>query len=232
MTAAARPVLVVEDDLRIVRLLLDYLGNAGFDAASVRDGRQALEAIARTPPCLVVLDLSLPGLDGIGVCRAIRAFSDVPVLMLTARIDETDRLLGFEAGADDYLCKPFSPREMIARVQALLRRSERSATEPPPPWQVDDEAYRIVWRGRPLPLTPVEFRVLRLLLGRPGRVFSRDQLLDCAHDRERDVSDRVVDSHIKNLRRKIQAVEPGFDRLVSIYGVGYRLDLPRTASAP
>jgi two-component system, OmpR family, response regulator BaeR len=218
-----RRVLVVEDDVKIARLLLDYLRKEGFDAGSVADGRLALQQIEQAPPALVILDLMLPGLDGIGVCRAVREFSDVPILMLTARVDEVDRLLGLDTGADDYVCKPFSPREVMARVRALVRRAD-GRTVAAAPWAVDEAALRIAWRGQWLALTPLEFRMLRLLLGRPGRVFSRTQLLDVAHADLRDVSDRAIDSHIKNLRKKIEAVDPGCECIASVYGVGYRFD--------
>lgn len=221
-----RRVLVVEDDARIAQLLLDYLRNAGFEADSVGDGQQALARIERAAPDLVILDLMLPGLDGIGVCRAVRRFSDVPIIMVTARVDEVDRLLGLDTGADDYVCKPFSPREVIARVHALLRRAQGRVSSAARPWLVDDEALRIAWRGHWLPLTPLEFRMLRLLLGRPGRVFSRAQLLDSVHADLRDVSDRAIDTHVKNLRRKIEAVDPGCDCIDSVYGVGYRFSAP------
>jgi two-component system, OmpR family, response regulator BaeR len=223
---APRHVLVVEDDATIVQLLLDYLRNEGFEATSYENGQEALDAIVRTQPSLVILDIALPGLDGISVCREIRKFSDLPILMLTARIDEVDRLLGLNTGADDYVCKPFSPREVMARVRALMRRVEGKVTGSPQLWQIDDEALRISWRSQTLPLTALEFRMLRLLLSQPGRVFSRAQLLDCAHADLRDVSDRAVDSHVKNLRRKIEAREPGVNYIASIYGVGYRFDPP------
>jgi two-component system response regulator BaeR len=212
-----RRILVVEDDPKIARLLVDYLG---------RDGQLALTHIERATPALIVLDLMLPGLDGMSLCRAVRRFSDVPIIMVTARVDEVDRLLGLEIGADDYVCKPFSPREVVARVRALLRRADGLLSRTQQDWQVDEVGYRISWQCQWLPLTPVEFRVLRLLLTRPGRVFSRAQLLDTIHEEMRDVSDRAIDSHIKNLRRKIQAVEPAFDSIVSVYGVGYRFDAP------
>jgi two-component system, OmpR family, response regulator BaeR len=221
-----RRVLVVEDDAKIAQLLLDYLRNEGFDGGAVADGKLALQQIEQAPPALVILDLMLPGLDGIGVCRAVRQFSDLPILMLTARVDEVDRLLGLDTGADDYVCKPFSPREVTARVRALVRRADGRTVAAAMPWAVDEEALRIAWRGQWLPLTPLEFRMLRLLLGRPGRVFSRTQLLDVAHADLRDVSDRAIDSHIKNLRRKIQAMEPGCECIASVYGVGYRFDAP------
>ena len=221
-----RQVLVVEDDAKIAQLLLDYLRSEGYLASAVADGQLALAHIAREPPAVVILDLMLPGLDGIGVCRAVREFSDVPILMLTARVDEVDRLLGLDSGADDYVCKPFSPREIVARVRALLRRSDGRMGASPPAWVVDEAGLRISWRGQWLPLTPLEFRMLRLLLSRPGRVFARAQLLDSVHADLRDVSDRAIDSHVKNLRRKIEAAEPGSSCIATVYGVGYRFDAP------
>lgn len=219
-------VLVVEDDPKIAQVLVDYLHAAGLAAQQVADGALAVQAAQRHPPAAIVLDLMLPSLDGLGVCRAVRAFSDVPIIMLTARVDEVDRLLGLDSGADDYVCKPFSPKEVVSRVKAQLRRANGQLLAQALPWRVDELALRIAWRGQWLPLTPVEFRVLRHLLGQPGRVFSRAQLLDALHDDLRDVSDRAIDSHVKNLRRKIQAVEPGCGCIVSVYGVGYRFELP------
>ena len=226
MNGAGRRVLVVEDDPKIAQLLVDYLHSDGFSAEAVHDGAQALALLRRAEPAAVILDLMLPGLDGVSLCRAVRAFSDVPILMLTARVDEVDRLLGLDSGADDYVCKPFGPREVLARIRALVRRAEGGRAGAAPPWRIDDEALRIHWRHQPLPLTAVEFRMLRLLLLHPGRVYSRMQLLDSVHGELRDVSDRAIDSHIKNIRRKLQAVQPGFEGLASVYGVGYRFELP------
>ncbi len=222
-TAAAQ-VLVVEDDPKIAQLLLDYLRAEGLPARAVADGAQAVRQVTCERPALILLDLMLPGLDGIGVCRAVRRFSDVPIIMLTARIDEADRLLGLDTGADDYVCKPFSPREVMARVKAQLRRAAGQLA--PRPWQVDDERLRIAWRAQWLSLTVLEFRMLRLMLGQPGRVFSRARLLECMHVGDRDVSDRAIDSHVKNLRRKIQAQDPGFDCIRSVYGAGYCFEAP------
>jgi two-component system, OmpR family, response regulator BaeR len=221
-----RHVLVIEDDAKIAQLLLDYLRSGGFEASAIDDGHLALAEIKRMAPAVIILDLMLPGLDGIGVCRAVRRFSDVPILMLTARVDEVDRLLGLDSGADDYVCKPFSPREVVARVRALVRRSDGRVGSAPQPWIVDESGLRISWRGQWLPMTPQEFRMLRLLLGRPGRVFARAQLLDSVHSDLRDVSDRAIDSHVKNLRREIEAVDPGCSCIASVYGVGYRFDAP------
>lgn len=225
-TTAPRRVMVVEDDPKIAQVLVDYLRNDGFLADAVADGAVALESLKRAMPVALVLDLMLPGLDGLALCREVRRFSDVPILMLTARVDEVDRLLGLDSGADDYVCKPFSPREVMARVRALVRRAEGRLTGAEVPWHIDDEALRIHWRGQVVPLTPLEFRMLRPLLMHPGRVYSRAQLLDTVHSDWRDVSDRAVDSHVKNMRRKLLAIDPGFDGLSSVYGVGYRFDAP------
>ena len=219
-------VLIAEDDPKISQLLVDYLKADGFAAHSVADGLSAVRMARQTTPDAVLLDVMLPGLDGIAVCRELRKFTDAPIIMLTARVDELDILLGLDTGADDYICKPFSPRQVVARVRAQLRRASGRVVAKTPPWRIDDETLRISWRGQWLGLTAVEFRMLRLLLNRPGRVFSRAQLLDTVHDDQRDVSDRAIDSHIKNLRRKLQAIEPGCDCLVSVYGAGYRFDAP------
>jgi len=224
--SAPRCVLVVEDDPKIAALLVDYLRSDGFNAESLGNGVDAVRRIEKSAPAALILDLMLPGLDGMGVCRAVRRFSDVPILMLTARVDEVDRLLGLDTGADDYVCKPFSPREVIARVRALVRRAEGRVSTAGQVWSIDEEGHRIAWRQQWLPLTPLEFRMLRLLLNRPGRVFSRAQLLDTLHSDLRDVSDRAIDSHIKNLRRKIQVVDPECQCIESVYGVGYRFDAP------
>jgi two-component system response regulator BaeR len=223
---AARRILVVEDDARIAQLLLDYLRNDGHQAQALADGELALSEIRHAPPDLLILDLMLPGLDGVSLCRAVRQFSAVPILMLTARVDELDRLLGLNSGADDYVCKPFSPREVMARVQALLRRAEGRVAASPRAWTIDDAGLRLAWRGQWLQLTPLEFRMLRQLLSQPGRVFSRAQLLESAHGDLRDVSDRAIDTHVKNLRRKLQAVREEDDCIASVYGVGYRFDAP------
>ena len=223
---AARRILVVEDDARIAQLLVDYLRNDGHQARALADGELALSEIRHAPPDLLILDLMLAGLDGVGLCREVRKFSAMPILMLTARVDELDRLLGLNSGADDYVCKPFSPREVMARVKALLRRAEGYLTPPERVWNTDDSGLRIAWRGHWLSLTPLEFRMLRHLLKQPGRVFSRGQLLESAHADLRDVSDRAIDTHVKNLRRKLQAIHAKDDCIASVYGVGYRFDAP------
>ena len=223
---ASHRVLVVEDDRKISDLLQNYLRASGYEVEAAYDGRDALRQIERQVPDAVILDWMLPGLDGISVCKGVRAFSDVPILMLTARIDEVDRLLGLDTGADDYVCKPFAPREVIARIRALLRRAEGRVKTSTKPWEIDDASFRISWRGQWLPLTRIEFMMFRLLLSRPGRVYSRDQLLASVHDSQRDISDRAIDTHIKNLRKKVHAVDQCHDCIASVYGVGYRFDIP------
>ena len=220
-----RLILIVEDDVKIADMLANYLLMHGFASEVCGDGHEAVARVRRQAPALIVLDLMLPGLDGVAVCAAVRAFSTVPIMMVTARVDEIDRLLGLDTGADDYVCKPFSPREVVARIKALLRRSEGALAKPVPAAFVVDEArQQISWRGRPLPLTPVEFRLMRQLMSRPGQVFARARLLDTLHEDQRDVSDRAIDSHIKNLRRKLEQAGTGEAGISSVYGVGYRFD--------
>jgi two-component system response regulator BaeR len=218
--------MIVEDDVKIAAILRDFLGASGFATEIHGEGSRVPAAVEADPPAAMILDLMLPGLDGIEVCKAVRRVSNVPILMLTARVDEIDRLLGLELGADDYVCKPFSPREVVARIKALLRRVEGvHGTRPAAGGFAIDETMRRIRLGdHDLPLTPLEYQLLRTLLVHPGRVYSREQLLDALHDDFRDVSDRAVDSHVKNLRRKIDTARPGLDCIKSIYGVGYRFD--------
>lgn len=218
-------ILIVEDEPRLAAVLGDYLAATGYTHHWVADGMAALPAFHAERPDLVLLDLMLPGRDGIDICRDIRRVSSTPIIMVTARAEEIDRLLGLEIGADDYICKPFSPREVIARVGAVLRRHRHvPAKETVGAISLDEQACRASIKGRSLDLTPVEFRLLRLLYGAQGRVFSRDQLLNRIYDDHRVVTDRTVDSHVKNLRRKL--IEAGGeDWIRSIYGVGYRMEL-------
>jgi two-component system response regulator BaeR len=226
-------ILVVEDEPKLAAVQRDYLQAAGYVVEVLADGAQALARLRETGvPAIdaVVLDVMLPGLDGLEVCRALRQFSNMPVLMCSARVDELDRLLGLELGADDYVCKPFSPREVVARVRALLRRAQGRLAAPKlvavaGGFSVDEAGQRIHFGSQALTLTPVEFRLMRLLLQQPGRVFERAQLLDQIHEEFRDVSDRVVDSHVKNLRRKLAALDPPQECISAVYGVGYRLEL-------
>lgn len=220
-------ILIVEDDPKIAALLADYLEAAGYRSSTVADGAAAPAFVRANQVALMLLDLMLPGMDGIEVCRQVRTFSQLPVIMLTARIDEIDRLLGLETGADDYVCKPFSPREVVARVRAHLRRAGGTVLRPEGPMlAVDRASMRILHEGTALPLTPVEFRLLAELIDNPNRVYSRQQLLDFAHEDQRDINDRTVDSHIKNIRRKLAVRLPDTDCLQSVYGVGYRFESP------
>ena len=225
---AADHVVVVEDDTKIAALLRDYLLAAGYTVSLVHDGLLAVAEIRQRQPAAVLLDLMLPGMDGLAICRAVRAFSDVPVLMLTARVDEVDRLLGLDTGADDYVCKPFSPREVVARVAAQVRRAQGRLrpNSAEPHWQVDEAGQRVAWRSQWLTLTPQEFRLLRVLLQQPGRVFARARLLDALGTDTLDVSDRAIDSHIKNIRRKLTAADASASQCIaSVYGVGYRFEI-------
>ena len=220
-----RHILIVEDDVKIADMLANYLLMHGFASEVCGDGHDAVARVRQQAPALIVLDLMLPGLDGVAVCAAVRAFSTVPIMMVTARVDEIDRLLGLDTGADDYVCKPFSPREVVARIKALLRRSEGALAKPvPAAFAVDEARQQISWRGQPLPLTPLEFRLMRQLMSRPGQVFARARLLDTVHEDLRDVSDRAIDSHIKNMRRKLEQAGTGEAGISSVYGLGYRFD--------
>jgi two-component system response regulator BaeR len=215
---------IVEDEPELAALVADYARAAGYVPSVFGDGAQALAAVRARPPALLMLDLMLPGLDGLAVCRAVRGFSEVPIVMVTARVEEIDRLLGLEAGADDYVCKPFSPRELMARIRAILRRTS-SAMPQCRAMRIDEAARRIAIHGKALDLTPTEFAILAAMARRPGQVFSRAQLLDAARSDNADVTDRAIDSHVKNLRRKIDAAAPGVEAIHSIYGLGYRCDL-------
>jgi two-component system response regulator BaeR len=219
-------VLIVEDEPRIAAVLCDYLANAGYTHHWVADGAAALPAFQAEQPDLVLLDLMLPGRDGIELFHDLRRHGQVPVIIVTAKVEEIDRLLGMEIGADDYICKPFSPREVVARVAAVLRR-HRHVPNPASadPLAIDPVACRASVNGRALPLTQVEFRLLSLLHGAQGRLFSRNDLLDRLYDDRRVVTDRTVDSHVKNLRRKLVEAGGSEEWIKSIYGAGYRMEL-------
>jgi len=219
-------ILVVDDEPQIVKLARDYLQRQGYQVATAADGPTALAIARRDKPALVVLDLNLPGMDGLDVCRALRRESDVPIIMLTARIEETDRLIGLELGADDYITKPFSPRELVARVRAVLRR-ERGELQAPNviragKFEIDLDGRRVARDGEWLDLSRTEFNLLAVLAQHPGQVFSRAQLLQRLHGVAFDGYERSIDAHVKNLRRKIEP-DPGNPRYVeTVYGVGYR----------
>lgn len=217
---------IVEDEPDLAALIADYARAEGYAVDLFSDGATALQALRQTPPHLLILDLMLPALDGLSLCRQLREFSDLPVIMVTARVEEIDRLLGLESGADDYLCKPFSPRELMARVRAILRRTQSREQAGAPEWQIEEENRQLRWQGKALELglTRTEFRLLAALMQRPGQIFSRTQLLDCIVPEGFDSSDRSIDSHIKNLRRKLQRAVPEANPIHAVYGVGYRFE--------
>ena len=217
-------ILIVEDERALADLLRDYLGQAGFDAVCIHNGQDAVAGIRDRAPDLVLLDVMLPGKDGMAVCREVRGFSKVPIIMVTARVEEIDRLLGLELGADDYICKPFSPREVVARVKAVLRRVKEFQAGPPPDLELDESRFHARFRGRRLELTAVEFKLLQILASEPGRIHTREQLMQRMYPDRRIVSDRTIDSHIKKLRRKLGAASPGEEVIHSIYGVGYKFE--------
>jgi len=219
-------VLVVDDEPKILALARDYLEHAGFQVAGASDGQEALAAIRSGHPDLVVLDLGLPGLDGLDVARALRKTSNVPIVMLTGRADEVDRVAGLELGADDYVTKPFSPRELVARVRAVLRRTEMRS-EPSDVVRAGDvtlDVPRLKVRAgdRDVDLTPTEFQLVLTLAREPGRVFTRSQLLDAVHGIAFESYERAIDAHVKNIRRKLEDDPRRPRRLVTVHGVGYR----------
>jgi two-component system response regulator BaeR len=226
MEAKEKLIMIVEDEPKIATLLSDYLrAQGGFRSQVVERGDEALRWFHSEQPDLVLLDLMLPGLDGIEVCKQLRAESQVPIIMVTARVEEIDRLLGLELGADDYICKPFSPREVVARVKAVLRRGEMTkAGKQPHGLEIDEEKFLARLNGMELGLTPVEFALLQMLTTHPGRVFSRDQLMNGMYPDYRVVSDRAVDTHVKNLRRKLAEASGVEEMIKSVYGLGYRFE--------
>jgi DNA-binding response OmpR family regulator len=227
-----KTILVVDDEPKIATLARDYLEHAGFAVLTAGDGPSALTMIRQRRPDLVVLDVGLPGLDGLDVTRELRRDSTIPIVMLTARDDELDKLLGLELGADDYLTKPFSPRELVARVRAVLRRADRppEAAETIRAGDVvlDLPRMRAEVNGTVVDLTPTEFQLLATLAGRPGRIFTRAQLLDALHGIAFETYERAIDSHIKNLRRKVEPDPRSPRYILTVYGVGYRFADDRT----
>ena len=221
----ADTILVVEDEERLNTLLCEYLKQAGYGTESFFTGEAVTSWAKENNPGLILLDVMLPGKDGLEICKEIRHFSDVPIIMVTARVEEIDKLLGLELGADDYICKPFSPREVVARVKAVLRRSPGNI-QAKQIIELDPERYAATVRGKKLDLTAVEFQLLKILYDKAGRIYSRDQLMDQIYTDQRIVSDRTIDSHIKKLRKKIHAVAPDLEIIRSVYGVGYKYEAP------
>lgn len=229
-------ILIVEDEPKLADLLAKYLQREDYRSDHLADGTQVMPWLATHATDLILLDLNLPGRDGLALCRDIRQreanqAGATPIIMTTARVDEIDRLLGLELGADDYVCKPYSPREVVARIKAVLRRTRpASGVASPAPalasLQFDDERLLATVKGVALDLTQVEYQLFKLLADKPGRIYSRDQLMDRIYPDQRIVSDRTIDSHIKKLRRKLEAIAPETEIIYSVYGAGYKVELP------
>ena len=222
----AHKILVVDDEREIVKLVRAYLEQAGFRVVTAADGQEGLTVFRHEKPDLVVLDLNLPRIDGLDVCRTIRRESDTPVIMLTARVEEQDRLIGLELGADDYVVKPFSPREVVARVRAVLRRAQPAPATPgviaAADVTLDLTRHAVSVGGQPVELTPTEFSLLRAMVAEPGRAFSRMELLDAAQGEAYEGYERTIDTHVKNLRGKIEPDPKNPRYVVTVYGVGYK----------
>ena len=228
-------ILIVEDEPKLATLLSDYLKQSGFQTHIIDNGLTVLDWVRHHSPALVILDLMLPGKDGINVCKELRLESDIPIIMATAKVEEIDRLLGLELGADDYVCKPFSYREIVARVNAILRRlTPRNKDQNDTKIQasdtkalhLDESKYQATLNGIRLELTAVEFKLLATLAKDPGRIYNREQLMTHIYEEYRVVSDRTIDSHIKKLRKRIAQVLPNEEIIHSVYGVGYKLEAP------
>ncbi|MGE8320692.1 MAG: response regulator [Comamonas sp.] len=234
MTRPTLRIVLAEDEADIASVIVDYLRHAGYQVDHFTDGTQALEALRADPPDLAILDLMLPGTHGLAILEACSSDRLCPVICVTAKVEEVDRLIGLEMGADDYVCKPFSPRELVARVKTVLRRATPAVPETPPAatgtatgWALDEDSFQASWQGQPLALTRREFTLLRILRAKPGKIYSRSQLLDLAYADALDVSDRAIDSHVKNLRKKLKAaMGEETDCIRSVYGVGFVFDEP------
>jgi len=224
-------ILIVEDEEKIAHLLSDYLTEAGYQTTLMFDGNNVVSTVKSQNFDLILLDLMLPGKDGLTICREIQEFSKVAIIMVTARVDEIDRLLGLELGADDYICKPFSPREVVARVKATLRRitpvgnSNTKAQAENSVLELNIENYQATIYQQQVELTAIEFNLLKILANSPGRIYSRAQLIDMVYQDNRVVSERTIDSHIKKLRKKLNAIESDNELVQSVYSVGYKLVL-------
>lgn len=217
-------ILIVEDEIKLANLLMDYFKLTDYEPHSIHHGDEVIAWVKAYQPKAILLDIMLPGKDGIELCKEIRQFSNVPILMVTAKVDEIDRLLGLELGADDYICKPFSPREVVARVKAVLRRTHVTDSSKIS-LVLDEHRFIVSYHGQEVSLTPVEFQLLKPLVGKPGRIFTREQLMDNMYSDQRIVSNRTIDSHIKKLRKKLTDISENEDFIQSVYGAGYRLIL-------
>ncbi len=224
-------ILIVEDESKITRLLKDYLEKSSYQVVCLERGDQVIPYVKKSPPDLILLDIMLPGMDGMAVCREIRKFSNLPIIMITARVEEIDRLIGLELGADDYICKPFSPREVVARAKAVLRRSQPSLEQDGKTLALgsivlDEKHHQVTIDGNELRLTPCEFGLLKAMLTYPNRVFTREELINRVQGYDFEGYDRTIDSHIKNLRKKIKTLLPDHEIISAVYGVGYKLNFP------
>lgn len=229
-----RQIWLVDDEPEIRALMRDYLEHAGFQCTEFANGDDMLAALTteHSAPSLILLDVMMPGHDGFEVCRQLRVHSTVPVLFLSAKSEEFDRILGLKLGADDYLVKPVSPREVVARIESMLRRMEWQSTPEitDANLEVNLDAMQVRWKAQPVPFTLVEFKIFNTLSQRPQRVFSRQELMDAVYDDHRVVSDRTVDSHVKNVRSKLASVAPRIEFIESVYGAGYRFIYNSTIS--
>ncbi len=223
MSGTGKLVLIVEDEAQLASLVQDYLRESGYDTHIIDRGDEVVAWVQQNQVDMILLDIMLPGEDGMSVCKALRRFSNVPVIMVTARVEEIDRLLGLELGADDYICKPFSPREVVARVKAVLRRGSAD-TMLGDDIVLDEARHILAIKGTEVELTAVEFQLFNVLKSEPGRIFSRSRLMDHIYPDHRIVSDRTIDSHIKKLRKKISSMDSTNDYIHSVYGVGYKFE--------
>lgn len=218
-------IAIVEDESKLATLLSDYLQKENYLTTIYQDGTQALEALQQNLPDLILLDLMLPGTDGMTICREIRNTSSVPIIMMTARVEEIDRLLGLELGADDYICKPYSPREVVARVKAVLRRTGSAQTaETGEHFLLEENEAQVKVNGQTCSLTQIELGLLKTMVAHPGRIYNREQLMRRIYSDNRIVSDRTIDSHIKKLRQKLKTLDNDSEYIHSVYGIGYKFE--------
>jgi two-component system response regulator BaeR len=217
-------ILIVEDEVKLAQLLADYFKQTEYDPHLIHHGNDVISWVKENQPRAILLDIMLPGKNGIDICKEIRQFSNVPILMVTAKVDEIDRLLGLELGADDYICKPFSPREVVARVKAVLRRTQ-TIDNLMDTLQLDEHRFAVKFYHQEVTLTSVEFQLLKPLADKPERIFTREQLMNNMYSDHRIVNNRTIDSHIKKLRKKLADISDGKDWIQSVYGTGYRLVL-------
>lgn len=218
-------ILIVEDEEKLANVLAEYLALGDHQTTILLDGLNVIDTVKEQKIDLVLLDLMLPGKDGLTLCRELREFSDIAIIMMTAKVEEIDRLLGLELGADDYICKPYSPREVVARVKALLRRTNIQEKTPSNVLELDSETYQVKVYQQVVELTAIEFNLLNILNKKPGRIYSRSQLIDLIYQDNRIVSERTIDSHIKKLRKKLNAISSENELVQSVYSVGYKLTL-------